>query len=306
MIKEKTGCQGVKKVRVKAPGGKFLLTPGDTVALVGCSDPLLGAHPAQAKECRRVLENWGLKVRTAVSMENAWWQGEKRARELMEFYSDGEVKAIFDLSGGDLANTVLPHLDWEIVAGNPKPFWGYSDLTAVLNGIYARTGQWGCLYQLRNLVSGDERIQRQQREAFYRTIFQGEDTLNCFLSVFLQGDSMEGTIAGGNLRCLLKLAGTPYFPDLKDKILFLESLGGESWLIASLLCQLRLMGVFEKVRGVLLGTFTKLQESGSRPDLRELILSAVPRDLPIAVTKEIGHGKDSKCLVIGGNVSMTP
>lgn len=292
------------KVRTAAPGKNFVLNPGDTVAVIGCSDPIGESHRLQAEECRKILEGWGLKVRMAASLKHGWWQGEKRGRELTDFYGDAEVKAIFDLSGGDLANTALPYIDWKTVAAHPKPFWGYSDLTALLNAIYAKTGQYGCLYQLRNLVSGEKQTQEKQRADFYRTVFQGEDALNGFSAVFLQGDSMEGTVVGGNLRCLLKLAGTPYFPDLSDKILFLESLGGGSWLTASLFGQLRLMGAFEKIRGLLLGTFTKLQESGCSPDLEEIILSAAPGGLPVAVTGEIGHGKDSKCLIVGGSLKM--
>ena len=92
--------------------------------------------------------------------------------------------------------------------------------------------------------------------------------------------------------------------DLRDKILFLESMGGESWRTASLLGQLKLMGVLEQMRGVLLGTFTKLEESGSRPGLEELILSVMPEDLPVAVTRQIGHGADSRCLRIGGELKI--
>ena len=62
---------------------------------------------------------------------------------------------------------------------------------------------------------------------------------------------MEGILAGGNLRCFLKLAGTPYFPDLTGKILFLESLGGGPELLASLLSQLGQLGVFQKISGLL-------------------------------------------------------
>jgi muramoyltetrapeptide carboxypeptidase LdcA involved in peptidoglycan recycling len=74
---------------------------------------------------------------------------------------------------------------------------------------------------------------------------------------FLQGTEMEGIVVGGNIRCLLKLAGTEYWPDMKGKILLLESYGGETGAIATAFNQLELMGVFDEVAGVLFGTFTK-------------------------------------------------
>lgn len=280
------------------------LKSGDTVAFLGCSDPLTAKQWEQTLRCRKLLEDWGLAVRIAPSLAQGWWQGEKRAADLMELYEDGRVKMIFDLSGGDLANTVLPYLDWKVISQHPKPYWGYSDVTAVLNALYARSGLRSCLYQLRNLVSGSRENQEEQQRRFYGALFQGEEDLYRFSAAFLRGRSLEGTVAGGNLRCLLKLAGTPYFPDFRDKILFLESMGGESWRTASLLGQLKLMGVLEQMRGVLLGTFTKLEESGSRPGLEELILSVMPEDLPVAVTRQIGHGADSRCLRIGGELKI--
>ena len=70
----------------------------------------------------------------------------------MNFYRDDSVEEIFDVSGGDLANEILPYLDFQTIAYGKKHFWGYSDLTTVLNAIYARTGKSSVLYQVRNLT----------------------------------------------------------------------------------------------------------------------------------------------------------
>lgn len=48
----------------------------------------------------------------------------QRAEVLMDFYKDKEIKAIFDISGGDIANEILPFLDFEIIKKNKKLFWG--------------------------------------------------------------------------------------------------------------------------------------------------------------------------------------
>ena len=65
--------------------------------------------------------------------------GEERAEVLMKFFKDSSIKAIFDVSGGDLANGVLDYLDFEIIKNNPKPFFGYSDLSVILNSLYSKT-----------------------------------------------------------------------------------------------------------------------------------------------------------------------
>ena len=61
---------------------------------------------------------------------------------------------------------------------------------------------------------------------------------------------MEGIVVGGNIRCLLKLAGTEYWPNMDGKILFLEAYGGEVSQIAALFTQLEQMGVFKQVEGI--------------------------------------------------------
>ena len=57
-------------------------------------------------------------------------------------------------------NGVLPYLNYEVIADSDKTFWGYSDLTTVINAIYARTGKASVLYQIRNLIynHGEQQI----------------------------------------------------------------------------------------------------------------------------------------------------
>lgn len=76
----------------------------------------------------------------------------ERANALLSFYSDKSIKAIFDISGGDIANELLDFLDYDLIKNNPKPFWGYSDLTTILNAIYRKTGVPSYLYQIKNLI----------------------------------------------------------------------------------------------------------------------------------------------------------
>lgn len=222
---------------------------------------------------------------------------EERARALMALYEDDSIQAIFDVSGGDLANEVLNLLEYDRISRHPKPFWGYSDLTCVLNAIYAKTGQAGYLYQIRNLVW--EQGETQQKN-FFSSVLEGQEDLYRIQWDFLQGEHMEGVVVGGNIRCFLKLAGTPYFPDCRGKLLFLESRSGGPDRVTACLAQLRQMGVFSQISGLLLGTFSQMEKTKQRPGVPELVLAAVKNEeLPIAVTHQVGHGQDSQCLVIG-------
>lgn len=210
------------------------------------------------------------------------------------------LKLFLIYSGGDLANGVIDLLDYQVIKENNKPLFGYSDLTCLLNALYAQTQQVNVLYQISHLVH-DKAIFQQQN--FYQSLFKNQSVLYDFSYHFIRGTHMSGIVVGGNIRCFFKLAGTKYCPNMKDKILFLESLGGESALIYSHLIHLKQMGVFDCIASILLGTFTKMQEKNCQPSIEDMIVQVVER-IPIAKTEQIGHGTDSKALIIGQSLTL--
>ncbi len=221
----------------------------------------------------------------------------ERADALMQFYRDDSVEEIFDISGGDIANEILPYLDFSVIAESGKRFWGYSDLTTIINAIYAKTGKASVLYQVRNLIYGHA---GRQIEDFCSTVCEGTERLFSFAYEWVQGQHMEGIVVGGNIRCLLKLAGTEYWPDMRDKILLLEAYGGTVPQMTAHLAQLSQLGVFGQVQGILLGAFTKMEAANESPSMTELVRRFAGGDIPIAKTRWIGHGTDAKGVVVGG------
>lgn len=217
-----------------------------------------------------------------------------RVDELISFYKNKDIKAIFDISGGDLANEVLDYLDYKTICKNNKPFFGYSDLTTVLNGITTKTQQETYLYQIMNIIDNEERC-----VDFEETLIHNKDNLTDISWQFMQGESIEGIVVGGNIRCFLKLAGTEYFPNLDNKVLFLEGMSTTIEGLITHLTQLKQIGVFNKISGLLLGTFTKIEQNLQNEDIYEILKDFVPENIPIAKTTEVGHSKDSKILVIG-------
>ncbi|MDE6435040.1 MAG: LD-carboxypeptidase [Lachnospiraceae bacterium] len=225
----------------------------------------------------------------------------ERAKALMDFYMNDEIEDIFDISGGDVANGILPYLDYEVIANSKKRFWGYSDLTTVLNAIYAKTGKKSVLYQIKNLTYDHS---RQQIADFQSTMRKQGNALFDINYSFIQQREMHGIIVGGNIRCFLKLAGTEYMPDLNGKILLLESFHGTVPQMETYLCQLEQLGAFDKAAGVLLGTCTQMEAEKCKPAIEEMLLGFVGKDLPVAVTKEIGHGTDAKAVMIGEKIHL--
>ena len=223
--------------------------------------------------------------------------GKQRAEELMKMFACPEITDIYDISGGDMANEILDWLDFETIRNSRAVFWGYSDLTAVINAIYSQTGKPGVLYQIKNLIYDDCMDIQRRRFTDRRELFSPSFS-------FVQGDHMKGTVVGGNLRCFLKLAGTKYFPDVTGRILLMESLGGRVPQMITYLSQLRSCGVFNKINGVLLGTFSEMEACGCEPDIISLVCRFAGPGMPVAKTGEIGHGHDSKAVMIGSEIEL--
>lgn len=278
---------------------------GDRVGLACCSNGLPEGDKTSVERLKEKLALMGLEAVESPFLyrkETAFsGTGKERAHALMDFYRDETVKAVFDISGGDMANEILEQLDFKMIGASDKIFYGYSDLTTVINAIYTRTGKKSGLYQLRNLVGSSG---EKQTHEFRETMMEGGKSLKHFNCRFLRGSRMEGTVIGGNIRCFLKLAGTVFWPDFKGKILFLECNGGRVPQVVAYFSQLKQMGVFNQVSGILLGTFTAMEKGGLVPTAEELLFHAVRPELPVAKTSQIGHGDDSRCLMIGGHMRI--
>lgn len=279
---------------------------GKKVGFAACSDALTEEDRAGIRKLDEVLRSMDLHPVWSPCMFRER-RGEaaparERAKSLMDFYRDDEIAAVFDLSGGDFANEVLEELDMDCITSAGKLFWGYSDLSTVLNALWTGAGAPGVLYQIRNLVKEDGKAQRRRFSAW---LSGGSEELFSPSWHFLQGERMEGVLVGGNIRCFLKLAGTRWFPDLNGRILFLESLGGSLAMVHTCLAQLCQMGAFEQISGLLIGSFTKADRVSGRIAVEEAVLECIGNpDLPVASTLQVGHGPDSRALRIGGRLRI--
>ena len=149
-----------------------------TAGITACSNGLEPQMQARNEKLFALLQNAGCRVRCSTCIyrkeDGTYYTGKERARALMELFADPQVEDIYDISGGDMANEILDELDFETIGKSPAEFWGYSDLTAVLNAIYAKTGKSGVLYQIRNLV--DPQWGQVQYRRYLKKI--------CFLPIF--------------------------------------------------------------------------------------------------------------------------
>lgn len=266
-------------------------------AIVGCSDPLPLSEREDVARVRDILaaENVSSAVSPVLFTDTAPSPREK-AEALNGFFRDPSVDFIFDVSGGDLANTVLPFLDFDAIRASRATFFGFSDLTTVINAILAKTGRMAVNYQLRNLTY---RHAAEQLRHLREVILPGRWDASVLAPAFLRGSQMSGRVYGGNIRCFLKLAGTAYWPDVTGGILLLESLGGGVYQMVTALEQCRQLGVFDKIGGILLGTFTHMEENSLSPTIEELVLQMTPESLPVARTRFVGHYPDARAIPLG-------
>ena len=270
------------------------------IALVGCSDPLPRQEKEDVARLKEQLEAQGLSVSlSSLLLRETPASPEEKAAEMNRAFRDPSVDAVFDVSGGDLANTALPFLDFEAIGASRAMFYGFSDLTVIINAIIARTGRPAVNYQIRNLLYRDAAA---QQAFFSEKLLTGNLSLADLQPRFLRGESLHGKVYGGNIRCFLKLAGTPYWPEPDGGVLLLESLGGNAYQMTTALEQYRQMGVFDRIDGILLGTFTKMREERLTPTIEELVLSMTPSRVAVAVTSYVGHYPDARAVLLGADL----
>ena len=278
------------------------LNKGDKIGVISCSNGLNIKHKNIIYELKLNLKSLDIDMvegDTLYAKEYNLFSGtgEEKARALEKLFLDKDIKMIFDISGGDLANEVLDFLDFNLIKENPKPFFGYSDLTVLLNAIYSQCHIATYNYQLRNLIG---KFKEEQMQNFKASFIEGKEDIFNLDYKWINGSHLEGRIVGGNIRCLLKLAGTKYMPDFKDKILFLESFSGNSAKMVTYITQYKNLGVFNEVKGIILGEFTEMEREDLKPDIVEILKRVIGEiNIPILKTRDLGHGADAKCIPIG-------
>ena len=267
-----------------------------TIALTGCSDSLKRKSKDDVIKLVSELNSMGIKAKLYNSIfateSDSTQHPADRARDLMSAFADPDVDAVFDITGGDAANAVLPYLDLALIKSNIKPFYAYSDNSVLLNPLHQRSGVPIYYYQISSIIYNKVSLMR-----FDNLIHNGNELYDFNYSM-LQGSSLCGKeIAGGNVRCTLKLFGTPYQPDFRDRVLFLESYGGSIERMETSFYQYKMAGAFDRCSSILLGNFSEIAQQSQLDTLYNTLITVVDnKDLPIACTREIGHQSDSKCL----------
>lgn len=220
---------------------------------------------------------------------------ENRAADFLAGLTDDTCDVLWAIRGGFGANRLLPFLPTEIDADTSKKLLvGYSDITALQWFCYKFYGMQSISGHMIQVDFDDMPSKAAEHRQLFELIQTGEGQFatpsQCKFENF---EPTHGTILGGCLSVIAKLCGTPYMPDLLGKILFLEDLNEEIYRLDGLFSQLKNAGVFESLRGVVLGQFSPpsgVDAAAFSAELHELFEEYFfSLDVPIIWDFPIGH-----------------
>lgn len=282
------------------------LKKGDKVAIVS---PASAVNPDYVDAACRMLSEWGYIPVPGKHCKgrNGYYSGTayERLSDLKEAMLEPEIKAILCGRGGYGSVHLVEHLPLEMIRSCAKWIIGFSDIS-VLHALFNRAG-----------VSS---IHASMAKHMY---FHGiEDRCNMYLRDILQGEpptyklpghefnrlgTAQGMLAGGNLAVLGGLSGTDYDMLKGDRILFIEDIAEPIYKVERILYNLRLSGVLQRLKGLIVGQFTQYDE----PDSAGETMYGMIKDMtasytyPIAFDFPIGHVDRNYPLIIGVNTTLT-
>lgn len=274
--------------------------PGSRVAVLSLAS---SANPELVRKGMDALAALGFEPvpgACALAKSRPYFSGtaEDRLRDLHWAFADPTIKAVISTRGGYGSNYLLPALDLELIRAHPKPFFGYSDYTAIQTWMLDQIG----LPAFHGpMVAADfAREQGVDFSSFQAAIaaepylLDGEAGLRS-----MQAGSAAGTLYGGCLSLLVASLGTPYAAQTEGKLLFLEDVGAKPYQVDRMLRQLMLAGKLEGVPGIIFGEMLDCASPGAHAELLEEAVRSVLHWFrgPVAFGLRSGH-------VSHGNVTL--
>ena len=320
-----------------------ILKKGDIIGIIAPSAGLAAIFPHRLDNAIKFFESQGYKIKEfSCTRKNNGWESapaEERAKDIMGAFLDKEVKAIICSIGGNTINKTLKYLDFKRIKENPKIFIGYSDISVLHYALHKKCGfstfygpcamtqfgeyplplEYTLKYFSKAVVEGqigvvkasekwtDEILDWSQKKDLERA---RELKKNEGFEWLKEGIA-EGKIIGGCLHSILHLIGTEYWPEHKDKILFIETPEGQDFTkgeplaeVDAQLCDLKLSGIFDEIKGLIVGRpFGYTDEEKQK--FKEIILdNTKDYDFPILYGVDVGHTDPQITIPLGSKVKL--
>ena len=289
------------------------LRKGDTIALV-TPGSYITQH--EKEESINNLNNLGFNVTYSdrLMQKNGYFSAtdKERAADLNEMFEREDVKGIMCARGGYGCTRILPYLDYELISNHPKPFIGFSDVTALHFALYKNSR----LVTFHGPVATST-FSRFSTSNFNEVLFEPKDELKLINSrtgnnynpygiTTISEGRAEGELIGGNLSIVVSLIGTEYDVDFSGKIVYLEEFLEEPYRVDRMLTQMLQAGKFRNIAGIALGVFKLCEPSKSNPTFSSSFsLMEVLKDrlgnlgIPVVYGLSFGHVVDKFTLPFG-------
>ncbi|ACB52950.1 putative peptidase S66, LD-carboxypeptidase A [Crocosphaera subtropica ATCC 51142] len=285
----------IKPQKLKAGSGVGLVSPAgatfttEDINIVQDAVKALGLVPYLAPH---LLDQYGYLA----------GKDKDRANDINHFFADPKIDLILPIRGGWGCARVLPYLDYNLIQNNPKIIIGFSDLTALLIAIYTQS-RLVTFHGPNGLTSWRTKQVNSFKQALFteeKISFQNEkdaDDTNRLMQVKNRIQTItpgiaRGKLIGGNLSVLSSIIGSPYVPDFKDYILFIEDVGEEVYRIDRMITHLKVAGILDKISGFIFGECTNCLPNGGYASLTlEQVLNdhIKPLKIPAWMGAKIGH-----------------
>ena len=282
-----------KEMKIRVP---VRVKPGDTIGIVAPAGPF--DRPTFFRGAR-IIEDMGFKIFMPQGLFEKYrylaGSDKHRVQFVNQLFADKSIDAIICARGGYGSMRILPLLDFDTIKNNPKIFIGFSDITILLSVLFTHCN----LVTFHGpVVTSLADASEETKLSLYRNL-----TTDSNLEIKLSGGrtikpgAAAGEICGGNLTMLCHLVGTPFAPDFKNKILFLEDRGEAPYRIDRMLVHMDLAGCFNGISGIILGAF---EECGPIEDVIKIILEFFEKyPVPILAGFDAGHGNHNLTIPLG-------
>lgn len=309
---------------------------GDTIAVFSPSSPATVTAKKRYIRAKTFLESKGFNILegSLTGKQDFYRSGsiKERAEEFNNLIYSKDVKCIMSAIGGMNSNSILPYIDYEAFKENPKIVIGYSDVTAILLALYAKTGittyygpavvaSFGELdpfvsktyeYFSDILLDKIDLPFKLKTPEFWTDEFINWETQDRSKSQYknelitVNAGETIGRLIGGNLNTMEGIWGTEYMPEIKQgDILFIEDSLKDIATIERSFSLLKLSGVFDKVSGIILGKHELFDDLKTNRKPYEVLLEVIGKtDIPILAEFDCCHTHPMLTLPIGSTVKL--
>lgn len=294
-----------------------LITPsylktGDTIAILAPAGILKPSRKAVVLQAKQLAESWGLYVVLGKNMfhQNNHFAGtdNERAADFQEALDNKNIKAIWAARGGYGSVRILDKLDFTKFTQNPKWIIGYSDITAFHNHIHNLGIETLHAMMATSLEEKPSAI-IETISTFKKALFGENLSYKIPLSKYNRTqnlDTIQGQIIGGNLAILTSMLGSKSQLNTDDKILFIEEIGEYKYAIDRMLQSLKRANYFTNVKAVVVGNMSLIKKNSTKwgSSIEQLILDAIPADIPVIFNFPAGHEADNRALIFGRKTKL--